>query len=173
MRHHVQQKKSNLLFICLAVTYLFIFTACVSVKLGNEDVAKSKKIDFTPPSQPFTDVSLKNADRSWQNPSTGTTLSYLSICNDTSDPSVESIRDTTLHGLENSKIEKEELIPYNAREALKSDISGQLDGVKVRVKLLIFKKNFCNYTISMVAIQNKMSTDSEVFENFIKGFKAQ
>ncbi len=170
MRHLERHKKfRNLLFLTLVTIGN---ASCVSVKLGNENVSKSATVRFDKPAKPFEVIALKNADESWQNKNTGTTISYLSICNDTSDPTLQSLRDSTVRGIEEADIEKENMIPYNNRQALRSDISGHLDGVKVMVKLLIFKKNFCNYTISMVGIQSKYESDSVEFEKFIKGFIA-
>lgn len=151
---------------------LLTHISCVSVKLGNEDVTKSSTVQVKKPTAPFESISLKNADQAWQNKRTGTTLSYLSICNDTNDPTLESLRDSTLRGLENITVQKEEVVPYNKREGLKSEVSGQLDGVKVVVKLMIFKKNFCSYTISMVGIQGKYNSDATQFDSFVEGFVA-
>ena len=174
MRHHVRHGKNLSFLINILMLFFFLIThvSCVSVKLGNEDVTKSGSVHYNKPAAPFENITLKNADHAWQNKQTGSTLSYLSICNDTSDPTLESLRNSTLRGIEVTKIDKEDTIPFNSREALKSDVLGQLDGVKVIVKLLIFKKNFCSYTISMVSIQGKSLTDSQEFERFIQGFTA-
>lgn len=162
----------NLITLTALISLLIPFMGCVSVKLGGSEVKKSSQVQFDPPSRSFASIILPHADSAWQNNKTGTTLSFISTCNDSSDPSLVSMRDSALRGLEELKLIKDEALTYNGREALRTEASGQLDGVKVEVRLMHFKKNFCDYTISMVGVQDKVKEDVSVFDNFLRGFKA-
>lgn len=163
----------KLLMLFLTILFLSIIqTGCVSVNLGNEKIAKSKSVDYKSPGKPFESIDIKNADKAWKNPETGTTLSYLSICNDPADPTLASLRDSTIAGIEELKTLSEEVVSFNGRQAIKTSATGQLDGVKILIKLLIFKKNNCNYTISLVGVQDKAEKDLEKFDIFTNGFSA-
>lgn len=143
------------------------------MNLGNKDVNRSDEVKYREPPTPYSEITLKSADRAWQNRSTGVTLSYLSVCRDNADPDLEVLRDNTLRGIESLKLEKDEKVTYNGREGLRSYATGSLDGIKVAMRLLIFKKNFCNYTISMVGVQGRLSvSDEAVFTQFLEGFVA-
>lgn len=156
----------------LSVGFLFL-CSCVSVNLGNKDVSRSTEVRLSEPSNSYVSIALKAADRAWQSKSTGTTLSYMSVCNDAADPSLEALRGSTLRGIEQLKIENEERPTYNGRDSLRTKASGSLDGIKVVIRTMIFKKNFCNYTISMVGLESRFSqNDENVFNVFLEGFVA-
>ena len=155
-----------------ALTLLLFSASCVSVKIATNDGHKQSELSFQAPASPFESISLDNADKAWQNKKTGSTLSYLSQCKDNADPSLESLRDTTLRGLDSVEILKDEKMSYNGREAVKTQVKGKLDGVSVLVRLLIFKKNFCRYTISMVGVESHVDSDVQIFETFLGKFEA-
>lgn len=158
--------------LVVVIILTFTMNGCVSVSIGNKNMRKSSSVEFVAPKKPFEKIDLKSADQAWQNRQTGTTLSYLSVCNDASDPSLDALRSSTLQGLEELSIKSENKFQYNSREAIKSEVSGKLDGVEVVVKMVIFKKNYCNYTISMVGLKGKSESDFVVFDDFTTGFRA-
>lgn len=155
------------------LVFSFCLNGCVSVNLGNKDIAKSQTVRFKAPDRPYESIDLKSADKAWQSQNTGSTISYLSVCNDPSDPSLEALRDGTLRGIDNLNVEKESRWDFNAREALRTKATGRLDGVKIKIDLVTFKKNYCNYTLSLVGVESRFgSTDQQQFDRFVGEFTA-
>jgi len=156
----------------LLVLIFLTLGGCVSVSLGPKQAESAKNVKMVAPSEPFTEFSSPDADHAWKDSARGTSISYKSSCNDSSDTSLESMQQSTIYGLESVKISKSTRIPYNGREALSSTIDGKLDGVATKIELLILKKNFCSYILSYVALDKSFDTDLKHFKTFVNTFEA-
>lgn len=164
---HLQTLQLWLVIFCCTVN-----SACVSVNLGNKNQKKSDYVRYRSPALPYKDIRIESSDFAWQNSENGTTLSFLSVCHDPADPSLASMKDTSLRGFDNLSINQDEELTFNDRQAKKVSADGALDGVPVTIRLLIYKKNYCNYTISMVGVKKQFNnTDHNTFESFIGSFK--
>tara|TARA_B100000749_G_scaffold280894_2_gene280534 strand:+ start:29626 stop:30075 length:450 start_codon:yes stop_codon:yes gene_type:complete len=146
---------------------------CVSINIPKSEAVKASNIQFSPPSTPYIRIDLDELDNTWKNPSNGNTISFLSNCNDPSDPSLKGIRTEIIARIENSKIENESYFNYNNRGALRSQITGRVEGVSTQFDVVILKKNSCIYIINYVGSEKSYQVDLETFNNFIEGFKVQ
>lgn len=159
--------------LLMVLFFPLVISSCVSVNLGNNSPTKNTYVRFASPKAPYTDIRIESADSAWQNSQTGTTLSYLSVCKDTSDPSLSSMQISSLKGFDNLAVQSEETIPFNEREGRKVVADGSLDGVPVTIRLLLFKKNNCNYTLSMVGTKKRFNDfDQKSFDDFTASFRA-
>ena len=154
------------------ISLLIFFIGCVSVKLSQEQLAKSKHINYTPPSKPFKTFQTPSADRAWKNKKTGSSISYLSSCNEPGEPDLNAIKNNTLSGINDLKILSEKNITFNKREALHVQSTGFLDGIKIHLNLIIFKKNRCNYTLTFISLDSFYEADIKHFNAFVENFEA-
>jgi len=157
-------------------TFLFWATTlcsmgCVTVKVGEGPGVKSSNVKFSEPGQPFVKTDSEDADVLWHNPASAVSISYLSRCNESSDPSLDGIQTQMLGGIEGTVVEKQERFTFNSREALDSLVDGKIDGVPVRLRLITFKKNKCHYTLSYVGRPKAYAKDSGEFERFVRSFE--
>lgn len=150
----------------------FLLTSCVSVNVGGDKTSKAKDVAYDSPSSPFSSVKMEGADQTWQSDKTGNTISFISECGPSADMSLESIQTDSLSGLAAKEIKSSEEIEYNNRAALKTHARGKTDGVSVEVKLMIFKKNGCTYTLSYSGVSKTFDREMTHFEKFLKEFKA-
>lgn len=144
----------------------------MSVNLPSGGGKKADKVDFVVPVKPFGDITIAGVDRAWLSARTGNTISYLSDCGGKSDPALERMRDEALGAFSDSEILEESRLDYNGREALGTTAKGRLDGVPVQIRLILFKKNGCQYTLSYGGVQKNFADEESVFQNFTEGFKA-
>jgi hypothetical protein len=156
---------------------LFIFLThfllgCVSVNVGPKQPKKSENVSFIAPASPYKEIRADNADKIWQSSKTGNTISYLSECNMTVDPTLQVIETEFLSALNSLVINKSEQRSFNEREAKVTNAFGKVDGVDVAISILVFKKNNCNYTISYVGKKTGFEPELSIFENFLKNFRA-
>lgn len=152
--------------------FIIVSISCVSVQLPPAKGTKSDNVKFETPQTPFVEIKSENADRAWLSQSTANTISYLSDCNNSQDPSLDQLMAESVSVLSKLKITNEEKIIYNAREAAKASVQGEVDGVPVHMDILIFKKNSCNYSLLYSGVINKVSEEKLQFENFLRSFKA-
>ena len=150
--------------------FSFILSSCVSVNLPSSTQKKAQNLQYTEPAEPFKVISDKTADLAWSSKATGNSISVLSDCT-SNDSATEQIKLDTINSLSKLKVIKDEVITYNGREALSSHVSGELDGVPVQMKVLVFKKNSCSFLISYVGVKKHFEKDLDKFNRFVEGFK--
>jgi hypothetical protein len=154
---------------------LLIFTfffGCVSVNLPKQTGHKAEQVDLHVPAKPFSEMNSQNADRAWISDKTGNTISYLSDCDNPSDPTLQQLESETLGVLNEMKVLFTQNINFNSREAIDTLAEGLVDGVAVRMKLITFKKNNCSYSLVYGGLKEKFDAEIKYFNDFIKGFKA-
>lgn len=146
--------------------------SCVSVQLPGGKVTSAKDVQLTPPPPPFKEITSSNSDKAWLSQKTGNTISYLSECGNTNEPTLQQIEMDSLSALSNVQSLKNEDLNYNGRAARLSTHKGDLDGVPVQLTLLIFKKNGCSYTLSFGGLSAKFASEETQFKSFIESFRA-
>ncbi len=156
----------------LCVFLLMICSACISFKIS-PDTKKSQSVSYQEPSSPFFETQQAGADKAWIDEETGNIISYQSICNESIDPDLETILQKSTSELLDRKILKRTRMEYNSRQAERIFVSGQLDGVKVNLEFVIFKKNSCSYTLSFIGLTEHFDKSKDAFSSFIDGFKVQ
>jgi hypothetical protein len=149
-----------------------LFSGCVSVNIGGKKLEKSSDISFKAPTAPFTEFEAQGADSAWRNRKNGNSISFLSTCNDPTDPPLSTLQTEMLSTLDNVRVIRSETTSYNAREALSTEAEGMVEGIKTRLELLIFKKNQCIYTLSFVGVATRFGEDQDKFHEFLKTFEA-
>jgi hypothetical protein len=147
-------------------------SGCVSVELPNTKTTSAKDVQWKEPSSPFKEIKATNADKTWLSSRTGNTISFLSECGNTADPSLQTLESESLSALGKIDPISAKIFDFNGRAARNSVSSGEVDGVAVQLELLVFKKNGCNYTLSYGGIKKQFDAEHNVFENFKQNFKA-
>ena len=148
-----------------------VLSSCVSVSLENKTVKRSADAQAQSPAAPFEKINAEQVDGAWKNSKTGNIISFLSDCTKNTDPSLESLHYETLQGLQDEKILSENRITYLERDALRSSITGKVDGIVSSLDLLIFKKNGCSYVLSFISTPKTRNEDLPYFEKFLNGFR--
>lgn len=148
-----------------------LLMSCVSVQIAVPSSTKSTVAQYQSPKKPFEEQTGRDLDRLWRNSLNGNTISYLSDCENPTDPSLQSIFKGITSEIDNPKIIKNEDLIYNSREGLRSVVEGVVDGVKTRFELLIFKKNNCTYILTYAAVAQSFSENQKDFDRFLKDFK--
>ncbi len=152
----------------LACTFVGL-VGCVSVNVGPQKPEIAKHVGISEPKAPFKKTKIEGFDRSWKSDSTGNSLGYISECN-ASDASLNQLELDALSVLQTSRVQKTQELEFNGRGARESWVEGTVDGVKISMVILVFKKNGCQYTLSMVGPQSKFAQEVSAFQEFKAGF---
>ncbi|MES2963531.1 MAG: hypothetical protein V4760_06545 [Bdellovibrionota bacterium] len=149
-----------------------VFAGCVSVNIGGSKAERSKGVRVSAPSAPFTEIEGSRADGAWKNSSNGNSISYLSTCNDPADPSLETATNELFSDLKAMIVKKQATTTFSGREALDTEVDGKMEGIATRVRSVVFKKNGCLYTLSLVGVAAKFDEDRSKFDQFLTAFEA-
>lgn len=164
MKNHIL-KKSILYFI------FFSLSGCITIGVSKDPVP-AKNIEFQNPDSPFTEKNTKTGDKVWISKKTGNTISFLSDCSTSSDLSLENLENEALSGLEKLDVQNTKEFEYNQRIAKETIASGLVDGIKVKIHVVTFKKNSCNYNLIFAGKMNSFSNEESLFNKFKENFKA-
>lgn len=156
------------------IVYIFLhFTiGCVSIQMPPNKGIKATEIEFVAPAEPFTEIKSESMDRAWLSSKTANTISFISDCNNPSDPSLEQIQNETWAVMTKLNVVDSKNFIYNGREAISTTAIGEVDGVPVQMQVLVFKKNNCSYTLNYGGVSKYFDSEIEYFNSFIKKFKA-
>lgn len=116
-------------------------------------------------------MSSDQADHAWQSAQTGNTIAVLSECSEQKDPSLTTLEGETIQALNNYKVTNTEDFKFQDRAARRAQVEGAVDGIPVKMDLVIFKKNSCSYTITYVGRAAGFDKDRPAFEQFLMGFE--
>ena len=150
--------------------------SCISIDLDWIKDQKAKGVVFQAPNPPYQKIETNTADKAWQNPKNGNTISFISNCSYSNQlMPLKNIQTQILSDLNNFHIVSEHTTSHQNQKALswimknKHKKTNKLQTIKT--KMLLFKKQDCFYAISFVS-SPPHTESSHIFDNFIKGFKA-
>ena len=159
--------------IPLSFAVLCFLAGCVSVNLGGGSAGKrADGVHVVDPKAPFSKETRADLDGAWINGKNGNTISYLTDCQDNSDPSLDTIVQGAMMGLSDLKIDSSLSPMFQEREARRVVAVGKVDGVPSKIDLMAFKRNHCIYILSYVGVQKAFEQDHPQFDQFIHGFRA-
>lgn len=156
----------------LSLTLIALASACVSVNLGGKGPERSKNVSYSAPGGPFQQLKKTEADAAWQNFSNGNSISYLSTCNESADPSLETATEEMISVLGSTRTLTQKSYMFDGRAALDTQAEAKVEGVPTKMRTLVFKKNGCLYTLSLLGVTKNFDQDQKYFDGFVRGFSA-
>jgi hypothetical protein len=165
--------KYTIVHIAMALLCLFALNDCISVKIPTSSGSRAKDVKLQEPAKPFQSINNAAADQAWISNVTGNTISYVSDCNGTSDPSLQQLENESLGVLNKLNVVETKSFEFNGRDARETVAEGEVDGVPVKTALVVFKKNGCNFTLSYGGIRKTFAAEKNYFETFTQNFHAQ
>lgn len=144
---------------------------CVSVNIGPKKPGRAENVRASAPGGAFAAVKDTAADQAWQSAKTGNTISYLSECPEPP-MSLENLTAESLAVLRDREVLAQETKFFNARAALDTLATGTLDGIAMKTRALVFKRNGCSYLITYTARQTHFDEEEAFYRRFLESFQA-
>jgi hypothetical protein len=140
--------------------------------------ADSRKLEVPPPGAPWVSApsapaDAGGADQSWQNPATGSTLSFTSGCREVStDPArnaaeLEKLASAMTGGLSRVTARRRREAMLDDSPGLESTVEGQIEGRKVVIRTLVSRKDRCVYDVTLVSLKQHLAESSTSFDHWI------
>ncbi|MBL7545578.1 MAG: hypothetical protein JNL11_17295 [Bdellovibrionaceae bacterium] len=155
----------------LLLPYLLFLNSCITIGVS-KDPQPARNLAFKAPSSPFSDLKTKTGDKAWISSRTNNIISYISDCSPSNDPSLDQLEQDALAGLDKLEIKYREDLPYNQRTARSTIGEGFLDGVKVKLNVVAFKKNSCSYNLIYGGVAERFDSENQEFKQFTESFRA-
>lgn len=164
-------KNHKLFSLIILILIPFCLTGCISIGISSSP-EPAKNLSYESPKAPFSAHKIKTGDKIWLSEKTGNSISFISDCSLNSDPSLEALEIDALSGIENIEVQETNTLEYNQRKAKKTVAKGSVDGIKIKVKVISFKKNSCNYNLLFAGKQERFESELSDFDKFAESFKA-
>lgn len=150
---------------------MLILSSCITIGVS-KDPQPAKNLEFKAPNHPFSELKSKTGDKAWISSKTNNVISYISDCSPSQDPSLDQLEQDALSGLEKLEIRSRDEAPYNQRIARTTVGEGLIDGVKVKLNVVSFKKNTCSYNLIYGGLAERFDSESLEFKQFTENFRA-
>lgn len=101
----------------------------------------------------------------------GATAGVAPVCEGIQDQTLESLAQQELVGLEQRETLEEKRVTVDGREAVEWVVRGSVDGVEMRVNLVVFRKDGCVYDLNLVSKPERFDEARAEFQGFVSGFR--
>ena len=155
-----------------SLIYLFLFMnlSCKHITINNGNVTKEHtKFGIDYPVGQWKNISQTDADLFFYNKEAKASIFVHAQCKNLSDSPLSALSAQLLVGFSDIHIISQKNINLYDREALVSEVSAKLDGVKRYLKIMVYKKDPCVYDIVLDADSFNESIDKD-YEKVINSF---
>lgn len=138
----------------------------------HDGVFKNDNVRYrtSPPPAPWSRINVPDGQVTYVLGSTGATLSAHGECRRTDAP----LRALTLHilnGFTDRRGSTEQFFTFAGREALRTALSARLDGVDLRLQIVVVKRDACVFDFVYSAPPEQFAARAGDFDHFIAGFE--
>jgi hypothetical protein len=112
----------------------------------------------------------RGADLAFVNPSGGT-IFVNATCTDIKDLSLDVLTNQALFGVEQLRELPREVFTLDGRAALRTRLTGTLDGVPVAMELVVLKKDGCTYDFGLITSPDVFAAREADFSTLVSGFR--
>ena len=131
---------------------------------------------FEVPSAPtsWNRMEVSDAALTYQDASAGATVLVNGRCDrDGEDVPLRSLTQHLFIYFTDREIHDEKVVPFDGREALRTDITAKLDGVPRRFVVWVMKKDKCVYDLTYIAPPESFESGVGAFDSWVTGFRAR
>jgi hypothetical protein len=131
---------------------------------------------FQVPSAPasWQQMDVSDAALTYEDTSSGGTVMVNGRCDrDGEDVPLRSLTQHLFIYFTDREIHEEKVVPFDGREAMRTDITAKLDGVPRRFVVWVMKKDKCVYDLTYIASPETFETGVEAFDRWATGFRAR
>lgn len=168
MKNHLR-----IAFFAFNAIFIWLMLGCVSVKLPSSKTQKATSVIYPKPSSTFVRFYPEHVDAAWRNSKNGNSISFYSECKNDDGPSHKSIQKGLLRSISSAKVQRELSVQVSREKALRSIISGEVDGKVSLVDLIIFNKEDCIFILTYVGKKDSFLENQKDFEKFYTEFEVK
>ena len=110
-------------------------------------------------------------DVAFYHPAYGATVGVSTICEDVDETSLEGLAQQELVGIEKRAFLEQGHLDVDGRQAVEWVVGGTVDGVEIRLNLVVLRKGKCVYDLNLVGKPATFELARADFRGFVGGFK--
>jgi hypothetical protein len=150
--------------------FLILLVSSCSLFSSDEGPDKSEySIDFIHPD--WQEIPPEDSDRAFLNRKNGDVIIANSFCNKYQDNELSTLAERALSGIGKLTYENKMETTFNNKEAYIIYANGKLDGVKVYLKLMNYRRNNCYYDFLMISSSKITKPRDSLFSKFLNSIQ--
>lgn len=162
-----------LIRVALAVAALTA-SACAASFDGRTYHGPGYAFSVPPPPATWEMLRVKESALTFDDPETGAMIAVNGRCDrDGEDVPLRSLTKHLFFQFSSVNVNSEEVLPFDGREAMRSDVTAKLDGVERRLVVFVMKKDKCVYDLWYIARPDRFGQGIGAFDAWAKGFSAR
>ena len=119
-------------------------------------------------------MNVSDAALTFEDAASGATILVNGRCDrDGEDVPLRSLTQHLFIYFTDREIHEEKVVPFDGREAMRTDITAKLDGVPRRFVVWVMKKDKCVYDLTYIAAPEGFETGVAAFDTWATGFSAR
>lgn len=127
-----------------------------------------------PAPQGWQRMEVSDAALTFEDANTGATVMVNGRCDrDGEDVPLRSLTQHLFIYFTDREIHDERVVPFDGREALRTEITAKLDGVPRRFVTWVLKKDKCVYDLTYIAPTDTFASGVGAFDQWASGFRAE
>ncbi|XXY45654.1 hypothetical protein WME91_37200 [Sorangium sp. So ce269] len=135
-------------------------------------VYRSQDVAFRVPAAPATwrQISVSDAAVAYRDDANGATIALSGRCRNEEDVPLISLTNHLFLHFTEREVLKQEVVPFDGREAMHTVLSAKLDGVPKVFDIWVLKKNGCVYDMLLIADPARYAAGEPAFTRMVRGF---
>lgn len=163
--------------LLIRVTLLFaslLVAACSTSFDGRTYHGQGFSFSVPAPPARWEMLRVKESALTFDDPQTGAMIAVNGRCDrDGEDVPLRSLTKHLFLQFTSVEVNTEEVVPFDGREAMRSDVSAKLDGVGRHLVVWVMKKDKCVYDLWYIARPEAFGQGIVEFDAWAKGFSAR
>ncbi len=152
--------------------FAVLLAAALLGACGKKPPSSAEKVDFRHGTLPaaWVETRLDGLTAAWFNEALGATIGLGAQCKELEDIGLHALAQQALVGVERREILEQTTIPIDGREAEDWVVKGSMDGVEVRLNLVVHRDSDCVYDLNLVSRPDTFDAARVDFRRFVTGF---
>jgi hypothetical protein len=158
--------------LALALAFATVASACGGPTF-NGTVYRSEEIAFqvAPPPSEWQRIEVTSTALAFRDEANDATIAVSGRCGkDSDDVPLRSLTQHLFLQFTDRTIEREEVVPFDEREAMHTVLLAKLDGVPKKFDIWVLKKDGCVYDLLFIARPSSFEEGVASFRKFARGF---
>ncbi|KYF90796.1 hypothetical protein [Sorangium sp. So ce388] len=135
-------------------------------------VYRGQDVAFRVPAAPtsWRQISVSDAAVAYRDDANGATIALNGRCRNEEDVPLISLTNHLFLHFTEREVLKQEVVPFDGREAMHTVLSAKLDGVPKVFDVWVLKKNGCVYDMLLIADPARYAAGEPAFTRMVRGF---
>lgn len=156
--------------LAVALSAAALLPALAGCPKRGSDSAPRLKVRYGVLPEAWKPASMDGLDAAWYHAELGSTIGLSVVCDEVGDASLHALAQRQLVGIDHREVLAQGTVPVDGRVAEDWVVKGSVDGVELRLNLVVFRRDDCVVDMNLIAPPHTFEAARADFQGFVTGF---